>query len=325
MAIFIAGDATGGVNFDNLDLGALLDGTYVQRTSTLVSISSSGGFVDNFFGSGFTYNAQDIPSGGTVTRYQQLLNGQVIFDLTGVNVPATQVVQWAMTGNNYGAMEVILGGADSIQGSNFGDLIGGFGGADTIMGGNGADSIAGMDGANYLRGDAGNDVLVGGANFDDINGNMGDDTASGGEGADWVVGGKDQDMLSGSGGDDIVYGNLGNDSCLGGVGNDLVRGGQDQDLLFGEGGNDWMSGDRGSDTISGGAGADIFHSFGEAGIDVVTDFNRAEGDRVQVERGTTYTVSQSGADTVIDMGGGNRMVLQNVQSSTLTGDWIFSL
>ena len=54
------------------------------------------------------------------------------------------------------------------------------------------------------------------------------------------------------------------------------------------------------------------------------DFNIAEGDRVMLDPGTTYAVSQVGADTVIDMGGGNQMVLVGVQLSSLTSGWIFA-
>ena len=61
----------------------------------------------------------------------------------------------------------------------------------------------------------------------------------------------------------------------------------------------------------------------DAGIDRVLDFNLAEGDRVMLDPGTTFTVSQVGADTVIDMGGGNQMILVGVQMSTLTPGWIF--
>ena len=42
-----------------------------------------------------------------------------------------------------------------------------------------------------------------------------------------------------------------------------------------------------------------------------------------LDPGTTYTVGQVGADTVIDMGGGNQMILVGVQFSTLTPGWIF--
>jgi serralysin len=137
------------------------------------------------------------------------------------------------------------------------------------------------------------------------------------------VGGKDNDLLFGDAGSDLVYGNLGNDTCEGGDGNDIVRGGQDQDILRAGAGDDYVSGDKGDDTVSGGAGADDFHSFGDAGLDRVLDFNRGEGDRIRLDLGTTYTVSQVGADTVIDMTGGGKVVLVGVSMSSLSGDWIF--
>lgn len=130
------------------------------------------------------------------------------------------------------------------------------------------------------------------------------------------------DSMSGGGGLDIMNGNTGNDTLSGGDGADVVRGGKDDDSVSGGAGNDFISGDRGSDTLSGGAGADIFHTFTGAGLDRVVDFSRAEGDRVFVIG--SYTVSQVGADVVIDLTGGTQMVLVGVQQSSLTGDWIFS-
>ena len=324
MATFVAGDALGGVNFDAFDLTTLLDGSYLQRSSTFVSIDNYGA-VDNFYGSGFKFNSQELPSAGTIARVHETYGGQTVFNLTDISIPVPTFMQWVLSGDNGAALRSIFAGADSIAGSNHGDVLGGFAGADTIAGGNGPDSIVGFEGQSYLRGDAGDDVIVGGADFDDINGNMGDDTASGGGGGDWVVGGKDDDILLGDAGDDIVYGNMGLDICSGGEGRDIVRGGQGDDGLLGDDGDDWMSGDRGADTVAGGLGADTFHSFSGAGIDLVTDFSRAQGDRVQLDAGTTYTVVQSGADTVIDMGNGDRLVLAGVQSSSLTGDWIFVL
>ena len=179
------------------------------------------------------------------------------------------------------------------------------------------------DGMDYLRGDEGNDTILGGIGFDDINGNMGDDSAAGGLGDDWVVGGKDQDRLAGDEGNDIVFGNLGDDTLDGGEGNDLVRGGQGNDVMVGGAGDDFISGDRGDDTMSGGAGADTFNSFGEAGIDRVLDFSRAEGDRVRLEPGSTWAASQVGADTVVDVTGGGKVILLGVQLASLTDGWIF--
>lgn len=214
-------------------------------------------------------------------------------------------------------------GVENIVGTAFADIITGDAGDNRILGGAGSDLLRGGEGANYLRGDDGSDTLAGGAGFDDLNGNQGDDVASGGPGDDWVVGGRDNDSLSGDAGADLVYGNLGADTCEGGEGADTLRGGQDNDVLRGGAGADFLAGDRGDDTLVGGAGADLFHIFNDAGLDRVLDFNAAEGDRVMLAPGAAYTVGQVGDDTVIDLGGGTRMVLVGVTLSSLAEGWIF--
>lgn len=189
--------------------------------------------------------------------------------------------------------------------------------------GDAADNVlVGGFGISVIRGGDGADSITGGAAFDDINGNQGDDTAHGGAGDDWVVGGKGNDVLFGDAGDDLVLGNLGDDTLSGGDGKDILRGGQGADVLQGGAGDDWLSGDRGDDTITGGAGADTFHSFSGAGIDRITDFRLSEGDRVLLDAGTAYTLRQSGADTIVDMGNGDQVVLVGVSLSSLTGAWI---
>ena len=219
---------------------------------------------------------------------------------------------------------MVFGGADAMTGDRLADTLNGYDGDDTITSGAGNDTVDGGAGADVLRGGDGDDSLYGGvgAAHDDINGNAGADTASGGAGDDWVVGGKDNDVLSGDDGDDIVLGNRGDDTCEGGAGADIVRGGQGADVIAGGAGDDFVSGDRGDDTITGGAGADAFHTFGDAGIDRVLDFNLAEGDRVQLDPGTQYSVAQVGADTVISMAGGGQMILVGVSMASLTPGWI---
>jgi Ca2+-binding RTX toxin-like protein len=191
--------------------------------------------------------------------------------------------------------------------------------------GDGADLYDGRAGTEtgLLQGGLGNDTELGGAGFDNLQGNQGDDSLSGAAGDDYVVGGKDNDSLFGDGGNDIVWGNLGNDTLDGGDGADQVRGGQGDDVVNGGPGDDFVSGDRGNDTITGGAGADLFHGSQDAGIDRVLDFHVAEGDRVMLDPGTTYTMSQVGADTVLDMGGGSQMILVGVSMSSLTASSIF--
>jgi serralysin len=227
-----------------------------------------------------------------------------------------------LTGNVAIAQGVTI---ENAIGGSGADLITGNAADNALWGGAGNDTIYGGEGSNFLRGEAGDDYIVGGSGFDDIHGNMGNDTEYGGAGDDWVVGGQNNDLLYGEDGDDIVYGNMGDDTLFGGRGADLIRGGQDNDVIYGEDGDDWISGDRGDDTIWGGGGADSFHIWGEAGLDRIMDFSRAEGDRVLVSEGASFSVAQVGADVVISLSGGAQMVLVNVDSATLTEGWIVSI
>jgi len=215
-------------------------------------------------------------------------------------------------------------GNDTINGNALDNDLDGGAGFDSIFAGAGNDTIEGGTGTSYLRGEDGADSIVGGSVFDDIQGNTGNDTERGGAGDDYVVGGKDHDVLFGEDGADLVYGNLGADTAEGGAGNDIVRGGQDNDCISGGAGADFMSGDKGADTVSGGTGADIFHISSDAGSDRVLDFNLAEGDRVHLDAGATFSVAQVGADTVVTLASSSdQMILVGVQMSSLTPGWIF--
>jgi serralysin len=206
-------------------------------------------------------------------------------------------------------------GADKIIGNNAGNQIFGHAGTDTIVAGSGS---------NYLRGEDGNDSIQGGTGFNDINGNLGDDYIEGHSAVgDWLVGGQGNDVIVSHTSGNILYGNLGNDTLNGGGGAEILRGGQGDDLIIAGPGGEWLSGDRGTDTVQGGAGADTFHTFGDAGIDRVIGFNEAQGDHVQLDAGTVYTLSQVGADTVISMTGGGQMTLVGVELATLHPGWIF--
>ncbi len=324
--------AAGGANVDSYDATALL-------------ATSNTGLRLEIVGRGFTYRETattilDMPT-GVIDRLSYRAAG-LSASLDGLGIPATLGFNWAIDGRDQEALSTLLKGADILFGSPTADLIRGLTGSDTLKGLGGSDTLWGGQGndvvyatnvlgfnsgsssdATYLRGEEGDDWIAGGDGFDDINGNQGNDTAGGGLGDDWVVGGKDNDFLFGDAGNDLVYGNLGADTCEGGAGNDTVRGGQDNDVVRGGAGNDFLSGDRGDDTMSGGAGADVFNTFAETGTDRVLDFNLAEGDRVQLAPGTTYSLAQVGADTVISMTGGGQLVLVGVAMSSLTGGWIF--
>lgn len=155
-------------------------------------------------------------------------------------------------------------------------------------------------------------------------------------------------MITGTSGDDHLVGGPDNDILVGLAGNDTLDGGGGLNAADyvqspagvvvnlaagtaqdGYGTTDTLiniqqvGGSTFADTISGGAGADTFHISQGAGMDVVTDFNFSEGDRVQLDPGQQYTVSQQGSDVVIDLGGGDEMILKGVAMSSLGSGWIF--
>jgi Ca2+-binding RTX toxin-like protein len=319
----------------------LATATVISITSTREFIGWGAGYHLELTGAGFTYggpNGSQL-TGGVVTGLDILgpYGHEVI---TGVQADAAALGLAYLTQTAGLGGSVIGAGDDLIEvmgttapSTNTDFLVRGWGGADTMLGGGSRSSLYGGDGndildarsgdGNYLRGEAGDDTIAGAAGFDDINGNMGNDTAAGGLGDDWVVGGKDNDKLSGDAGGDIVWGNIGADTLDGGDGADQVRGGQGDDVVSGGAGDDFVSGDRGDDTVIGGFGADLFHGSQDAGVDRVLDFHISEGDRVMLDPGTTYSLSQVGADTVLDMGGGHQMILVGVTLSALPTGAIF--
>jgi Ca2+-binding RTX toxin-like protein len=334
--LFVIGD----FSFSNREAFANTPSTYTYTTD--------GAGTTELDGVGFTYDSNGELAGGTITGikyFGELVGTSQPIDplfMSGLNIKATDYYNWGLSGGDALFKAAAFGGADTFQGGALSDLLrsydgddslsgaggndtldGGLG-DDTISGGIGNDNVIGGDGQNYLRGDDGDDSISGGSGFDDINGNKGNDTIDGGAGGgDWLVGGQGDDSITAHHSANILYGNLGNDTLHGGDGGDLIRGGQGDDVIVGGAGNDYISGDRGNDTESGGPGADIFHSFSGAGVDLVLDFSQAEGDRVMLDPGTTYTVSQVGQNTVVDMGNGDQVILQNVQLSTLKAGWIF--
>jgi Ca2+-binding RTX toxin-like protein len=328
-------------NLDALQLGALIGSDVIEETPTHHVLEGEG-FTFSLTGTGFVYDSNVLLIAGTITGLSLTAPGlyAINVSISGGGFPAASFDQFVVSNATQPALTALFARNDRVFGLQQADLLRTFagdddldgrGGADSLYGGQGNDIIHALRGSDadrstastFLRGEEGNDYIIGAAGFDDMHGNQGDDTVAGAAGDDWVVGGQANDLLFGDAGADLVYGNLGDDSCVGGTGADILRGGQGNDLLWAGDGNDFVSGDRGDDTVAGGLGADIFHGSQDAGIDRVVDFNAAQADRVQLDPGTTYTLRQSGADTIIDMGGGHQMVLVGVQLTSLPAGWIF--
>jgi Ca2+-binding RTX toxin-like protein len=138
------------------------------------------------------------------------------------------------------------------------------------------DSIVGNNFANFIFGDAGSDFIQGGGGADSLDGGIGNDSIFGDGGNDSIFGFDGNDFLVGGNGNDFLFGENGNDELLGDNGSDE---------LFGGNGNDRLIGGNGSDTLTGNAGADkfVFNSLAE-GIDAITDFSFAQGDKIEVSQ-----------------------------------------
>jgi Ca2+-binding RTX toxin-like protein len=211
-----------------------------------------------------------------------------------------------------------LEGQDTLYGGTGDDAL--FGGAenDTLYGGLGDDRFNGDTGLDTLIGSFGNDYYN---LFDDISDSI---TELPGQGVDTVqvevsytlpanverlalqatssliATGNELDNvieeLTSSVGLPIIIANI---TIQAGAGNDTVRAGGGDDAVDGGAGNDVLVGWYGSDTLTGGAGADQFvfttnySSYfsgtdanpGTDGIDTVTDFNQAQGDRLAFPSG----------------------------------------
>lgn len=197
--------------------------------------------------------------------------------------------------------DVVVGGAAAD------DLIG-EDGDDRLYAGNGDDFVIGDAGEDLLRGGDGNDWLQGGAGRDEMFGEAGDDRLDGVGGSDTLDGGAGSDSAeyyeaegsvtidlgagiareSGGSVDHLVsienaVGSAFDDVLRGSGGANALEGYDGDDQLFGGKGDDILSGGAGADRLEGGKGADLFvFREGDFGGDVVADFSRAAGDRIDL-------------------------------------------
>jgi Ca2+-binding RTX toxin-like protein len=232
----------------------------------------------------------------------------------------------------------------------------------TIRGTTGNDTLVGTSSYDAIFGDAGDDTIDGGAGNDRMAGGDGNDTFIGGDGADWMDGGAGVDSVtyaassqgvsvylgSGTGygglaaGDTLisienVTGSQHKDVLAGSDDSNAINGGGGDDYISGGGGNDVLSGSTGNDNLTGGSGADTFNfgiSYGQSGVDVITDFqvgtDKLHFDKFgwQVASMNDLAFSQAGSDTVIAFGSGESVTLRGVDLGQLMSyastDFLFS-
>lgn len=207
-------------------------------------------------------------------------------------------------------------GPAEIRGTSGSDDLYGTSSADVIRGLAGNDYLYGLAGDDTLDGGTGADVMVGGTGNDTYYIDSMQDVVWewGGEGIDTAVmslvgwfmpaqvenlvlaganhygiGNSLDNVITGSFESDTIDGQGGNDTLEGGLGNDRLYGKAGTDFLFGGAGQDYLNGEAGKDTLSGGLNGDEFYFWStadmgatQATMDVITDFNAADGDIINV-------------------------------------------
>lgn len=183
---------------------------------------------------------------------------------------------------------------------------------------------------NVINGGNGRDRLNGTNEADEINGNRGNDAINGRGGDDVIDGGAGRDNIRGGAGDDTIDGGRGNDNIRGGGGDDVVDGGAGRDFIRGGNGNDTIDGGTGNDVLFGGRGADTFVFAANSGRDVIRDFGSndvidlSEVVALNSIQDVAGALTQTRQGSVLDLGDGDTVLLQNVDTSSLqTDDFLF--
>lgn len=244
------------------------NGDILNRTGDRITLSY-GPFPDGFtareeFTGRFDYVGGDRV-GGVLESYRIIIDGDLAFRGTGLDLDAGEFVSAALGGAPMRDIRPLFSGDDRIQLAS---------GGSEINAGAGDDRVVAKGGDDFILGGAGNDTIIGG------------------NGRDRLKGGAGADKLNGGGDDDRLFGNGGADTLKGGAGADVLKGG---------GGDDLLVGGSGADILYGGAGADVFQFNRKSGHDRIMDFKQGT-DRIEIRGGFAFEdleVSRFGSESVI--------------------------
>jgi Ca2+-binding RTX toxin-like protein len=218
------------------------------------------------------------------------------------------------------------------------ELINGSAYNDTLIGNSVNNSFAGGSGNDVMNGDGGNDSFNGGLGNDTLNGGAGIDIANYQNATSAVnvnlgtgvaldgQAGRDSlmsiEVVIGSSYNDTLTGNAANNNLTGGNGNDLLNGGAGSDVLMGSAGNDILYGGLNADNF-------VFSAVSQ-GIDVIKDFSRVGGDKIQIQSasfGATATnlnlFTYNSATGALNFNGNQFATLNTNSGFQVTTDIIF--
>jgi parallel beta-helix repeat protein len=195
------------------------------------------------------------------------------------------------------------------SGTTFSQTLIGDSRANSLMGGSGNDTLDGHGGADTLAGGAGDDTYI-------VPNSQATIVEKPGGGIDTVIASGDYTLGANLENLTLSTGTNGW-SATGNKLNNVIIGNAGANKLYGGAGDDTLDGGAGNDTLTGGTGADQFNFGQGGGVDHVTDFSVSEGDHMQLAAGSAYTVTQVGADTVINLGSGDQIILNGVNASSL--------
>ena len=173
---------------------------------------------------------------------------------------------------------------DTIYGAGGKDVIFALGGNDTVYGGAGRDEIDGGLGADVMYGGRGNDLYTVDSPGDLVIEKLHEGTDRVKSSVSFVLGENVENLTLAGSDDTDGTGNGGTNTLTGNAGNNVLSGEGGKDTLKGKAGDDILIGGEGFDIYAGGPGADqfVFAEPSRASADRVTDFSRAQGDRLAV-------------------------------------------
>ena len=326
---------------------------YTRTSTSFKTVWLNGNEYELLTGTGFSYNADGEPVGGTVTGYMYYYYGPVV-EMTGLFVPMVIFESFAADGNDCGPMQNAFSGHDVFSGNQGDDVLVGFSGNDRLFGQDGGDiligdsGIAGDSGSDTLFGQGGNDALIGGPGEDILNGGPGADSMFGENGSDvYYVDDIYDEVLEGfyynsmdpenfflyfdgyaaaTGGNDVVCSYLsaytlpdfieyGRVLATGGA---SLTGNELVNVIYGGPGNDTLIGLGGGDVLFGDAGADTM--IGGDGNDIYY-----VGDATDVVTETNATPGIGGYDVVCSYVADCTLPTNVEYGILLEGAWINNL